>query len=231
LPANGPAFSRRCPHAYCTALAMRRVAGNGRLQRDCWAAGSGLRDSPEGTKVRDVPGRAAVPAPRCHGAGCSISSVLRQCHGARWCRYERRRRLVASGPAPAPQAGPRESGGCAGASSSKPLSHPFTRERVGNDAGDAAGAGSLHHAPTPLQGPGKAAQRTSVQPPLSARVLYRTAMRRVAGNGRLQRYSWAAGTSAGGCQILSRPPINFRQLLSILQLAPKRSRILSRRCL
>jgi hypothetical protein len=32
-PPNGPSFSRRCPHAYCTALAMRRVAGNGRLQR------------------------------------------------------------------------------------------------------------------------------------------------------------------------------------------------------
>jgi hypothetical protein len=36
-----------------------------------------------------------------------------------------------------------------------------------------------------------AAQRTSVQPPLSARVLYRTAMGRVAGNGRLQRDCWA----------------------------------------
>jgi hypothetical protein len=34
IPApNGPAFSRRCPPPYCTALAMRRVAGNGRLQR------------------------------------------------------------------------------------------------------------------------------------------------------------------------------------------------------
>jgi hypothetical protein len=66
-----------------------------------------------------------------------------------------------------------------------------------------------------------AAQRTSVQPPLPARALYRTAMRQVAGNGRLQRDSWARTgarrrrlTDMNLCTIiLIRSRINKRQVL------------------
>jgi hypothetical protein len=72
--------------------------------------------------------------------------------------HERRRRLVACGPAPLPQVGPHESGGCAGPRRTKRLSHPMTGERVGCGAGDAAGAGSSRQPPI-------SASRTREKPP------------------------------------------------------------------
>jgi hypothetical protein len=58
-PPNGPAFSRRCPHAYCTALATRRVAGNGRLQREVGGLLVQAEEGEDGVVVATRSGRAA----------------------------------------------------------------------------------------------------------------------------------------------------------------------------
>jgi hypothetical protein len=56
---NGPAFSRRCPHAYCTALATRRVAGNGRLQREVGGLLVQAEEGEDGGVAATRSGRAA----------------------------------------------------------------------------------------------------------------------------------------------------------------------------